>query len=238
MSDLDPPPAVTSEDIANLLASLGQLSTAMAAQTAASTATLAEAERRFAATDPTARTAVPPIAASAPFAVFGGVPVTTRTINDIQTVSQTVISRMERATITDRDQLEKISKKIRRAITPGFLYIDINKLLESATGSAINLPIQILQDLYIELNNSLAETESNEIFYIIETDPAAPTGAITRHTNMITHYVPDLTAQRVINNTTQLIQRVQASGAVSADAMLRTGLNDMAFTTYKILNSI
>jgi hypothetical protein len=145
---------------------------------------------------------------------------------------------MERATITDHDQLEKISKKIRRAITPGFQYIDINKLLESATGSAIVQPIQLLQDLYIKLNNSLAETESNEIFCIIETDPAAPTGAITRHTNMITHYVPDLTAQRVINNTTQLIQRVQASGAVSADAMLRTVLNDMVFTTYKILNSI
>jgi hypothetical protein len=163
---------------------------------------------------------VPPIAASAPFAVFGGVPVTTRTINDIQTVGRTVISCMERATITDRDQLEKISKKIRRVITPGFQYIDINKLLESATGSAIVQPIQLLQDLYIELNNSLAETESNEIFYIIETDPAAATGAIRRHINMITHYDPDLTAQRVIDNTTQLIQRVQASGAVSADAML------------------
>jgi hypothetical protein len=142
-------PAVTSADIASLLASLGQLSTAMAAQTTASTAALAEAERRFAATDPTACATVTTgmIAASAPFAVFGGVPVTTRTINDIQTVGRTVISRMERATITDRDQLEKISKKIRRAITPGFLYIDINKLLESATGSAIVQPIKLLQDL-------------------------------------------------------------------------------------------
>jgi hypothetical protein len=245
MSDLDPPQAATSEDIANLLAAMTQFTTAMTAQSQATTRqaetsarTLEEAERRFAATDPTSRTTVPPIAASAPFAVFGGVPVTTRTINDIQTVGRTVISRMERATITDRDQLEKISKKIRRAITTGFQYTDINKLLESATGSAIVQPIQLLQDLYIELNNSLAERESNEIFYIIETDPAAPTGAITRHTNMITHYVPDLTAQRVINNTTQLIQRVQASGAVSADAMLRTVLNDMVFTTYKILNSI
>jgi hypothetical protein len=228
-------PAVTSADIASLLAMMAQLSTAMAAQTTASTAVLAEAERRFAATDPTSRPTVTPIAASAPFAVFGGVPVTTRTINDIQMVGRTVISRMERATIIDRDQLEKISKKIRRAITPGFLYIDINKLLESATGSAIVQPIQLLQDLYIELSNSLAETESNEIFYIIETDP---TGTITRHTNMITHYVPDLTAQRVIDNTTQLIQRVQASGSVSADAILRTVLNDMVFTTYKILNSI
>jgi hypothetical protein len=142
---------------------------------------------------------------------------------------------MERATITDRDQLDKISKKIRRAITPGFQYIDINKLLESATGSAIVQPIQLLQDLYIELNNSLAETESNEIFYIIETDP---TGTIMRHTNMITHHVPDLMAQRVIDNTTQLIQRVQASGAVSVAAILRTVLNDMVFTTYKILNSM
>jgi hypothetical protein len=43
---------------------------------------------------------------------------------------------MERASIIDRDQLDKISKKIRRAIAPGFQYIDINKLLESATGSA------------------------------------------------------------------------------------------------------
>jgi hypothetical protein len=81
----------------------------------------------------------------------------------------------------------------------------------------------------------LAETESNEIFYIIETDP---TGTITRHTNMITDHIPNLTAQRVIDNTTQLIQRVQASGAISADAILRTVLNDMVFTTYKILNSI
>jgi hypothetical protein len=69
---------------------------------------------------------------------------------------------------------------------------DINKLLESATGSAIIQPIQLLQDLYIELNNSLAETESNEIFYIIDWDA---TGAITHSTNMITHHVPNLTAQ-------------------------------------------
>jgi hypothetical protein len=59
-----------------------------------------------------------------------------------------------------------------------------------------------------------------------------------RSTNMITHHVPDLMAQRVIDNTTQMIQRVQASGAISADAILRTILNDMVFTTYKILNSI
>jgi hypothetical protein len=228
-------PAVTSTDIANLIATMAKMSTAMAAQSTASTAVLQEAERRFAATEPTARSAVTPIAATAPFAIFGGVPVTTRTINDIQTVGRTVISRMERATIIDRDQLEKISKKIRRAIAPGFLYIDINKLLESATGSAIVQPIQLLQDLYIELNNSLAETESNEIFYIIETDP---TGTITRHTNMITDHIANLTAQRVIDNTTQLIQCVQASGAISADAILRTVLNDMVFTTYKILNSI
>jgi hypothetical protein len=175
------------------------------------------------------------IAASAPFPVFGGVPVTTRTINDLQTVGRTVISRMERASIIDRDQLDKISKKIRRAITPGFQYIDINKLLESATGSAIVQPIQLLQDLYIELNNSLAEMESNEIFHIIEWDT---NGNITRSTNMITHHVTDLTAQRVIENTTQMIQCVQASGAISADAILRTVLNDMVFMTYKILNSI
>jgi hypothetical protein len=184
-------------------------SEATARQTETSARTLEEAERRFAAM-PTPRATVGTgmIAASAPFAVFGGVPVTTRTINDIQTVGRTVISCMERATITDRDQLDKISKKIRRAISPGFLYIDINKLLESATGSAIVQPIQLLQDLYIELNNSLAETESNEIFYIIEYDA---TGTIESHTNMITHHVHDLTAQRVIDNTTQLIQRVQAS---------------------------
>jgi hypothetical protein len=48
---------------------------------------------------------------------------------------------MERASIIDRDQLDKISKTIRRAIAPGFLYIDINKLLESATRSAIVQPI-------------------------------------------------------------------------------------------------
>jgi hypothetical protein len=122
-----------------------------------------------------------------------------------------------------------ISKKICRAISPVFQYIDINKLLESATGSAIVQPIQLLQDLYIKLNNSLAETESNEIFHIIEWDET--TGAITRSTNMITHHVADLTAQRVIDNTTQMIQRVQASGAISADAILRTVLNDMIFTT-------
>jgi hypothetical protein len=143
----------TTADIANLLEQFSVLAAAMTAQSEAtarqaetSTRVLTEAERRL-TTDPTTCPAVTPIAASAPFAVFGGVPVTTRTINDIQTVGRTVISRMERATITDRDQLEKISKKIRRAITPGFLYININKLLESATGSAIVQPIQLLQDL-------------------------------------------------------------------------------------------
>jgi hypothetical protein len=210
---------------------------ATARQADASARTLEEAERqRLAGLDtPTPRPTVTPIAATAPFAVFGGVPVTTRTINDIQTVGRTVISRMERATIVDRDQLEKISKKIRRAISPGFLYIDINKLLESATGSAIVQPIQLLQDLYIELNNSLAEMESNEIFHIIECNAA---GTITGRINMITHHVPNLTAQRVIDNTTQLIQRIQAAEGISADAILRTVLNDMVFTTYKILNSI
>jgi hypothetical protein len=142
---------------------------------------------------------------------------------------------MERASIIDSDQLDKISKKIHRAIAPGFQYIDINKLLESATGSAIVQPIQLLQDLYILLNNSLAETESNEIFHIIEWDA---TGNITRSTNMITHHIPNLTAQRVIDNTTEMIQHVQASGAISADVIFRTILNDMVFTTYKILNSI
>jgi hypothetical protein len=147
MSDQDPPPAATSEDIANLLTSLAQLSNAMSAQAEASARTLVEAERRFtAAPTPRATVATGLIAASSPFAVFGGVPVTTRTINDLQTVGRTVISRMERSTIIDRDQLDKISKKIHRAIAPGFQYIDINKLLESATGSAIVQPIQLLQD--------------------------------------------------------------------------------------------
>jgi hypothetical protein len=236
MSDPPLPPAATSEDIANLLASLGQLSNAMAAQAAASERTLVEAQRQCTA-DPTTRTTAVSgmIAASAPFAVFGGVPVTTRTINDLQTVGRTVISHMERASITDRDQLDKISKKICRAIAPGFQYIKINKLLESATGSAIVQPIQLLQDLCIELNNSLAKTESNEIFHIIDWDA---TGGITSSTNMITHHVADLMAQRVIDNTMQMIQHVQASGAISAEVILRTVLNDMVFTTYKILNSI
>jgi hypothetical protein len=35
-----------------------------------------------------------------------------------------------------------------------------------------------------------------------------------------------------------MIQRVLASGAISVDAILCTVLNDMVFTTYKILNSI
>jgi hypothetical protein len=55
---------------------------------------------------------------------------------------------------------------------------------------------------------------------------------------MITHHVADLTAQRVIDNTTQMIQRVQASGAISVEVILQTVLNDMVFTTYKVLNSI
>jgi hypothetical protein len=156
MSGNDPPPPpgpsprgpapaclATTADIANLLEQFGALAAAMTAQSEAtarqtetSARTLEEAERRFAAL-PTLRATVGTgmIAASAPFAVFGGVPVTTRTINDNQMVGWTVISCMERATIIDRDQLDKISKKIRRAITPGFQYIDINKLLESATGS-------------------------------------------------------------------------------------------------------
>jgi hypothetical protein len=158
--------------------------------------------------------------------------VPTRTINDLQTVGRTLISRLERASIINRDQLDKISKKILRAIAPGFLYIDIN---ESATRSAIVQPIQLLQDLYIELNNSLAETESNKIFYIIDWDT---TGAITSSTDIITHHVPNLTAHRVIEDTTQMIQRIQDSGPVSVEAILCTILNDMVFMTYKILNTI
>jgi hypothetical protein len=116
MSD-PPPPAgpsprgparlATTADITNLLEQFGALVAAMTAQseatarqTEASARTLAEAERQRLA-DPTPRTTVTSgmIAASAPFAVFGRVPVTTRTINDIQTVGRTVISRMERASI-------------------------------------------------------------------------------------------------------------------------------------------
>jgi hypothetical protein len=65
-----------------------------------------------------------------------------------------VILRFERAVIIDKEQLDKITEKIHRPISPGFTFIDINKLLESATRNAIIRPIQPLQDLDIELNNS------------------------------------------------------------------------------------
>jgi hypothetical protein len=55
---------------------------------------------------------------------------------------------------------------------------------------------------------------------------------------MITHHVPNLTAQQVIKNTMQMIQCIQASGPVSAEVILCTELNDMVFTTYKVLNLI
>jgi hypothetical protein len=105
----------------------------MTAQAEASERTLAEATHLLETRDKVvhATAAAATVAAtSALFAIFGGVLVTTRTINDLQTVGRTAISRLERASIVDRDQLDKISKKIRRAIAPGFLYIDINKLLE------------------------------------------------------------------------------------------------------------
>jgi hypothetical protein len=188
--------------MAQLFETLGQLTTAMTAQVTsiseqvtAAERTLAEATRLRETQEDAALTtaAAGTIAAAAtPLSVFSGVLVTTRTINDLQMVSCMVISRIKRASIVDRDQLDKISKKICRAIAPGFLYIDINKLLELATGSAIIQPIQLLQDLYIKLSTSLAETESNEIFYIIDWDA---TGAVTRSTNMITHHVLNLTAQ-------------------------------------------
>jgi hypothetical protein len=146
-----------------------------------------------------------------------------------------VISHLERAAIMEGDQLDKISKEIRHAIAQGFLYIDINKLLELATGSVIVQPIQLLQDLYIELNNSLAETESNKIFYMLERDA---TGSVTCSTNMITHHIPDLTAQRIIEMKTQMIQCIQAPGLIPAEVILCTVLNDMAFMTSKVLNSI
>jgi hypothetical protein len=188
--------------------------TSISAQATAAERQLAEATRLRETRDETAcatAAAATVASTSVPLAVFSGIPVTTRTINHLQTVGRTVISRMERASIVDRDQLDKISKKIRRAIAPGFLYIDINKLLESATRSAIIQPIQLLQDLYIELNNSLAKTKSNKIFYIIDWDV---TGAITRSTNMITHHVPNLMAHRVIENTMQMIQCVSGSGSL------------------------
>jgi hypothetical protein len=81
----------------------------------------------------------------------------------------------------------------------------------------------------------MAETESNEIFYILAWDA---TGTVTSSTNMITHHIPNLTAQQIIENTTQMIQRIQTSGPILVEAILRTILNDMVFTTYKVLNSI
>jgi hypothetical protein len=69
----------------------------------------------------------------------------------------------------------------------------------AATGSALVQPIQLLQDLYIELNNSFTNTESNKIFYMLKWDAA---GAVTCSTNVITHHIPNLTAQQIIENTT------------------------------------
>jgi hypothetical protein len=109
-------------DMAQLFEMLGQLTNAMTRLRE----TREEPARTAAAAGAVAATA-------APFAVVSGVPVTTRTINDLQTIGCTVISHLERASIIDRDQLDKISKKICRAIAPGFVYINVNKLLESAT---------------------------------------------------------------------------------------------------------
>jgi hypothetical protein len=150
-------------DIAQLVETMGQLATAMTAQApsillqaTAAERTLAEATRLHQTRDETARAAAAAgTIAPTPLSVFSRVPVTTRTINDLQTVGRMVVSCMERASTVDRDQLDKISKKICQAIAPGFLYIDINKLLELATGSTIVQPIQLLQDLYIDLNTVL-----------------------------------------------------------------------------------
>jgi hypothetical protein len=140
----------------------------MTAQAAAPERTLAE-ETRLSETraEVACATAAVGMVTATPLSVFSGVPVTTRTIDDLQTVGRTVISHLKRAFNIDQDQLDKISKKICRAIAPGSLYMDINKLLESATGSTIVQPIQLLQDIYIELNNSWAEMESNKIFYMM-----------------------------------------------------------------------
>jgi hypothetical protein len=45
----------------------------------------------------------------------------------------------------------------------------------------------------------LADTESNKIFYMLKWDA---TGAVTCSTNVITHHIPNLTAQQIIENTT------------------------------------
>jgi NifU-like protein involved in Fe-S cluster formation len=64
------------------------------------------------------------------------------------------------------------------------------------------------------------------------------TGSVTCSTNMITHHIPALTAQRIIETRTQMIQCIQAPGLISAEAILCTVLSDMALMTSKVLNSI
>jgi hypothetical protein len=46
------------------------------------------------------------------------------------------------------------------------------------------------------------------------------------------------TAQGVIENTMQMIQHIQASGPFSREVVLCNVLNNMVFTTHKVLNSI
>jgi hypothetical protein len=100
---------------------------------------------------------------------------------------------------------------------------------------AIVQPIQVLQDLYIELSNILAETKSNKIFHMLEWDAM---NRVTCSTNVITQHIPNLTVQMIIDNTATVLQHVQPSGPIMAEVILCTILNDMVFMTYEVLNSI
>jgi hypothetical protein len=120
-------------DVDRLITMVGNLASANITQGTMSERNLAEATHLRKTQDKATRMAAAAatiVAAATPLSVFSGAPVTTRTIDDLQMVGCTVIPCLERALIVDKDQLDKISKKIHcaRSHQVSCLSISTNRL--------------------------------------------------------------------------------------------------------------
>jgi hypothetical protein len=178
-----------------------------------------------------ASAAAPAAADAAPVTPIYGPAVPGQNLDNVAVANQglLVYSHHNRVGVTDQEVHDKIARKICKGISPGYKLMDIGMVLENDQGSQAILPVQQFSELNHALSNSLQETDSLELFYITHWD--ADGAMIVPCRNMILDYVPDLTAQAIIDNVNHIIEHA------NGDDMAQTFYNDAAFTYQKVLNS-
>jgi hypothetical protein len=131
-----------------------------------------------------AAVAAPAAADAAPVVPIYGPAVPGQNLDNAAVANQglLVYSRQNRIGVTDQEVHDKIARKIRKGISPGYKLMDIGMILENAQGSQAILPVQQFSELNHALSNSLQETDSLDIFYM--TDWTAEDPLATRR-NMI-----------------------------------------------------